>query len=33
MQKPAQSILEFLETPYILRQEQIDFYQKIVTSN
>lgn len=28
MQMPAQSILEFLETPYILRQEQIDFYQK-----
>ena len=25
---PSQSILEFLETPYVLRQEQIDFYQK-----
>ena len=28
MQMPSQSILEFLETPYVLRQEQIDFYQK-----
>jgi ectoine hydroxylase-related dioxygenase (phytanoyl-CoA dioxygenase family) len=28
MQIPSQSILEFLETPYNLNQEQIDFYQK-----
>jgi ectoine hydroxylase-related dioxygenase (phytanoyl-CoA dioxygenase family) len=28
MQMPSQSILEFLETPYVLRQEQINFYQK-----
>ena len=28
MQMPSHSILEFLETPYVLRQEQIDFYQK-----
>lgn len=27
MQIPSQSILEFLETPYNLNQEQIDFYQ------
>lgn len=28
MQIPSQSILEFLETPYNLNQEQIDFYKK-----
>ena len=28
MKIPSQSILEFLETPYNLNQEQIDFYQK-----
>ncbi|WP_396152018.1 phytanoyl-CoA dioxygenase family protein [Flavobacterium sp.] len=28
MQTPPKSIIEFLEEPYTLKQEQIDFYQK-----